>query len=149
MPSWRRSQYIICFRGKKQLETWLLKIERRPDNIPVFFFPKHAARQRSVVSAWAAGENPGSEGDTLFTLPSSISVWLLRGCVGEQQPKGKCGQTGTKGHFEKGPRSKCSNCSVLLNTTLDIVCDSDFAFVVFLSLHEDLWQPGAGEGRDP
>lgn len=72
----------------------------------VYFCFKDDARQRSVVSAWPAGESPGAEGDSLFTLSSSISVWLLWGRLGEQQPKRKCGGRGTKGNFKKGSRSK-------------------------------------------
>lgn len=70
------------------------------------FLSKDAARQRSVVSARPAGEDPGAEGHTLFTLSSSISVWLLWRRLGEQQPKRKCGGRRTKGNFKKGSRSK-------------------------------------------
>lgn len=84
--------------------------------------PKDAAGQRSVVSAWPAGEGPGAEGHTLFTLSASISVWLLWGCFGEQQPKRKCGGRGTKGNFKKGSRSKVLSKKTVTTVISDIKC---------------------------
>lgn len=98
----------------------VIKNGKAPWKYILFFLSKDAARQRSVVSARAAGESAGAEGDTLFTLPSGIPLWLLRGCLGEQQPKG---ERGRKGNVGKGSRSKCLNVclcfkKVLFSTTI-------------------------------
>ena len=87
--------------------TRLLTMERLTDTISsICFILKDAARQRSVISARSAGENPGAEGHALFSLPASLSVWLLWGCLGEQQPKGKCGGRRTKGNFKKSSKGR-------------------------------------------
>lgn len=107
LSSLRLSLYL-CYRGKTQVGTLLLKMEKLTDSI-LLFFSKDAARERSVVSARPAGEGPGAEGDALFTLSSSICVWLLWGRFREQQPKRKYGRRGTKGNLKKGSWSKGFN----------------------------------------
>lgn len=82
----------------------------------LFFPPKDAARPRSVISARSAGEGAGAKGDTLFTLPASISVWLLWGCLREHRPKRKGRRGGAKGNFKKGSRSK--SLGILRNKSL-------------------------------
>lgn len=46
------------------------------NSLEVYFLlpPKDAAKQGFVVSAWPAGENPGAEGEPLFTVSPGFSL---------------------------------------------------------------------------